>query len=337
MFHVKPRRTELKIAQIDTRRIIIFLLFAFGIAWTVGLIVYLRGGLVDSPALIPGTGITEAVVFIALGYMWAPALAHILTRLITKEGWKDAGVRPNLRERWPAWVLAWFLPTLLVFLGIFIYFAIYPELFDTSLGVLSELIGSAEAQSGQTFPLSPWTILLIQVGQAVLLAPLLNGFFTFGEECGWRAYLQPKLSGLGFRKAVVLVGLIWGLWHAPVIAMGHNFGSDYPGAPWTGMLAMTWFTLWASVIFGWLTVKGSSVWPAVIAHASINGIAGTAILLLKPEAQANPLLGPLAVGVIGGLPWLLLGLYLLWKGTPEPVGSVSRETSSKSESLQTFH
>ena len=68
MFHVKPRRAELKIAQIDTRRIIIFLLFAFGIAWTVGLIVYVRGGLVNSPALIPGTGITEAVVFIALGY-----------------------------------------------------------------------------------------------------------------------------------------------------------------------------------------------------------------------------------------------------------------------------
>jgi ABC-2 type transport system ATP-binding protein len=312
--------------KLETKRIVLFLLFAFGIAWAVALAVYLRGGLANSPVLLPGTAITQATVMIALGYMWAPALAHLFTRLLTREGWKDTGLRVS-GGSWLPWSLAWFLPTILTFLGIFIYFAIIPKQYDPGLSTLQTLINLAQTQSGQSIGLSLWTILLIQVGEAILLAPLLNGFFTFGEEFGWRAYLQPKLLPLGFRKAVLLTGLVWGLWHAPIIAMGHNFGFGYPGAPWTGILAMTWFTLAAGVFFGWLVLKAGNVWPAVIAHASVNGIAATGVLFLNPDAAVNPLLGPLPVGIIGGLPCLVLAGYLLWKGDPRPASDVSRETS----------
>lgn len=81
--------------KLDMKRITIFLTFAFGIAWLNGLIIYLTGGLVDSPEIIPGSGITISLVLLAGGYMWAPALAHILTRLITREGWKDTYLRPR--------------------------------------------------------------------------------------------------------------------------------------------------------------------------------------------------------------------------------------------------
>ncbi|MGH2581969.1 MAG: CPBP family glutamic-type intramembrane protease [Anaerolineales bacterium] len=101
---------------------------------------------------------------------------------------------------------------------------------------------------------------------------------------------------------------------------------------------MTWFTLAAGTIFGWLTLKGGSVWPAVIAHAATNSIAGTGILFANPDAAANPLIGPLAVGLLAGLPWALLAGYLLWKAPagPQFVSSspgpprnkVSRETSA---------
>lgn len=316
--------------KLDVRRIWLFILFAFGLAWAVGLWVYLNGGLLNSPVLIPGTAFTVAVVVIAFGYMWAPALANILTRLVTREGWKDVGLRANLRSGWPAWVAAWFLPAILTFLGIGIYFAIFPQHFDPSLGALQQILDMVEQQTGEVIPLSPQLLLGLQLVQGILLAPLLNGFFTFGEEFGWRAYLQPKLMALGFRKAMLVTGIIWGLWHAPVIAMGHNFGFGYPGAPWTGILAMTWFTITAGIVFGWLTLRGGSVWPAVIAHAGLNGIAGAAILFLRPGADANPLLGPLAVGVIGGIPWLILAAYLFWKGAPKAPKHVSRETSAKS-------
>ncbi len=313
--------------KLDTKRILLFLLFAFGIAWAAALVVYLRGGLANSPVLLPGTAITQATAIIALGYMWAPALAHLFTRLLTREGWKDTGLRVS-GGSWLPWALAWFLPTILTFMGVIVYFAFFPKQYDPNLTTLQTLINLAETQSGQSISLSTWTILLIQIGEGVLLAPLLNGFFTFGEEFGWRAYLQPKLLTFGFRKAVLLTGLVWGLWHAPIIAMGHNFGFGYPGAPWTGILAMTWFTMAAGVFFGWLVLKAGNVWPAVIAHASINGIAATGVLFLKPDAAVNPLLGPLPVGVIGGLPWLILAGYLLWRGDPRSRVDVSRETST---------
>ena len=143
----------------------------------------------------------------------------------------------------------------------------------------------------------------------MLISPLLNTIPTFGEEFGWRGYLLPKLMPIGERKAVLLVGLIWGVWHWPVILMGHNYGLDYFGAPFLGPLAMVWFTLSLSVIFGWLTAKSGSVWPAVIAHGAVNGLAGIGILFvcLNPD----PLLGPTPAGVIGGLGLTLCAVLLL--------------------------
>lgn len=307
---------------LDLRRIGIFLAFAFGIAWAIALVIYLTGGLLDSPEILPG--ISLALALVALGYMWAPALGHILTRLLTREGWKDNGLPLNL-ERWGTWALAWVLPALLTILGTAIYFLVFSNQFDPQLGILQQLTQAAEAQTGRPIGMDLWTLFLVQLGQAVFIAPLINGFFTFGEEYGWRAYLQTKLMALGFRKAVLILGIIWGVWHWPLIAMGHNYGFFYWGAPWLGMLAMVWFTLGASVIFGWLTLRGRSVWPAVIAHGATNGIAGAGVLLLRLDASPNPLLGPAAVGLIANIPWLVLALYLLWKGAP---ADVSRETSA---------
>src|SRR3970040_700781 len=219
--------------------------------------------------------------------MWAPAIANILTRVITKEGWKGAGLKPNLAKGWSTWIAAWFLPAILTFVGGLIYFLIFRDQFDPDLGTLSQMMQAAEARTGQTIPLGLWVLALIQLGSALLIAPLVNSFFTFGEEFGWRGYLQPKLMPLGFRKAMLLMGLIWGVWHWPLIAMGHNHGLDYFGAPWTGMLAMVWFTFVVGTLFGWLVLRGGSVWPAVIGHSVINAFAGFPIYLLALDAERS--------------------------------------------------
>ena len=92
--------TPLTSPNVDTRRIVVYLAWAFGLAWITSLIIYLTGGLRDSPVLFPGTGITLAFVLLAGPVMWAPALAHILTRLLTREGWRDVGLRPRLKRGW---------------------------------------------------------------------------------------------------------------------------------------------------------------------------------------------------------------------------------------------
>lgn len=287
---------------LDTKRIIIFLAFAFGLAWLCALVIYLTGGLVDSPVLIPGTNFSLATVLLALGYMWAPALAHIITRLITREGWGDVYLRPKLKQGWVYWLAAWFVPAIATILGAVVYFVLFPKQYDPSLGRIKDLM----AQSSQPLPFDPWMLVVIQTVSAMLISPLINSLFTFGEEFGWRAYLQPKLMPLGKRKMFLLMGVIWGVWHWPVIAMGHNYGFDYPGAPWTGLLMMVWFTLMTGTFLGWCTLRGGSVWPAVIGHAALNGIASLSMLFL--QGKPNPLLGPLPVGLVGSIVWTLLAL-----------------------------
>jgi membrane protease YdiL (CAAX protease family) len=151
----------------------------------------------------------------------------------------------------------------------------------------------------------------VQTIVAVLIAPLLNAIPILGEEFGWRAYLLPKLMPLGGKKAMLWMGLVWGVWHAPIIAMGHNYGLAYSGAPWTGMLAMTWFTFVFGTFIGWASLRARSVWPAVIGHGAVNGIAGVALLVTK--GQPNPLLGPSVAGLVGSIPVALVALTLYLK------------------------
>jgi membrane protease YdiL (CAAX protease family) len=143
---------------------------------------------------------------------------------------------------------------------------------------------------------------------ALFTAPLINSFFTFGEEFGWRAYLQPRLMPLGGRAAMLLMGVIWGVWHWPVIFMGHNYGLDYPGAPFGGPLLFVWITILWGTFLGWAALRGGSVWPAVIGHAVINGFAGASVAFIR--GVPNPLLGPLPIGVIAAVPAALLALAI---------------------------
>ncbi len=312
------------ISSQDNKRIQLFLLFAFGIAWGTALIIYFTGGLAESPVILEGTGITLSLALTAGVYMFAPAIANLLARRLTNEGWKNTGLSLKFKGHGWTWLLAWMLPGILVLLGAIIYFLVFPNQFDPGLGMLQALT----EQSGQALPFSVGAIAFLQIAQAFLLAPLINSFFTFGEEFGWRAYLQPKLMALGFRKAMLWMGLIWGLWHAPLIAMGHNYGLSYWGYPWTGILGMIWFTLTVGTVLGWLTLKGRSVWPAVIGHAAVNGIAAVAVLFLKVGSTPNPLLGPLGVGIIANIPWLILAAILFWKNGELGPKDVSRETTS---------
>lgn len=276
--------------SLDSKRIFIFLGFAFGIAWLAGLALYLTGGL-TSP---------YAFYLMAVVYMGAPALANVLTRLLTHEGWRNAWIRPYIKRSWRWWLLAWFGPALLIGVGMLVYYLLFPQHFDPSMKAAADLLASQSAAAGVDAPqITPQMLMLVQGLQAVLLAPIINALFTFGEEFGWRAYLLQKLLPLGGRRAALLMGLIWGLWHAPVIAMGHNYGLEYAGAPWLGIVAMTWFTTMLGILMAWVVLKARSVWPAVIIHGAVNGTAG--IVVFMTQGSPNLILGPAIAGFIGGI------------------------------------
>lgn len=282
---------------VDWKRVWIFIAFAFGIAWFVALVLYLTGGLVATP---------YTLVLLAVGYMGAPAFAHILTRIVTHEGWHRLYLRPHFKQGWLYWLICWVSPVIFTFIGMAIFFVLFPQYFDASMSAAQALT----EKTAQSLPaMSPQVLVLSQILIAIFFAPILNAIPILGEEFGWRAYLQPKLMPIGGRKTMLLMGIIWGLWHAPLITMGHNYGTGYFGAPWLGILATLWIMFIMGTFLGWAALRGGSVWPAVIGHGAINGIA--AIYVFFTQGSPNPLLGPSMAGIIGSLGMTVVALIIL--------------------------
>jgi uncharacterized protein len=75
------------------------------------------------------------------------------------------------------------------------------------------------------------------------------------------------------------------------------------------MVMMVWFTVIVGVFLAWATLRAGSVWPAVIGHAPINGIAGLPMVLVR--GSPNPLLGPMAIGLVGSAAWAVVALVIL--------------------------
>jgi len=80
-----------------------------------------------------------------------------------------------------------------------------------------------------------------------------------------------------FLKAALIIGFIWGIWHAPLILMGHN----YPQHPRIGVLMMTVFCILLAPIMQYLTIKSKSVIAAAIAHGTFNATAGISIMTVS--------------------------------------------------------
>jgi uncharacterized protein len=142
---------------------------------------------------------------------------------------------------------------------------------------------------------------------SLFIGPAINGIFGFGEEFGWRGYLLPKLMPLGKLKAYTIVGVIWGLWHAPLIVVGFN----YPGYPVLGIVGMVVMTTAISIYINELTLRNRSSILAGWIHGAFNGQAYGIWRILFPNL--NPLIGGFT-GVIGAAVWLILGLWTVNRG-----------------------
>lgn len=267
-----------------------YLLFSFGICWAIGGWLHFSGAY-----LLPNVALALSLC------MLAPTLAVLLTKLITKEGWSDIGFRPRLRGHIRFYLLGWFGPPLLILAGAGLFFLCRPGTFT----------GAPLANPG----------VAVQLILSALAAPLLNIVFCTGEELGWRGYLLPRLlQHCSMRKTLLLSGLIWGVWHAPLIAMGHNYGTGYAGWPWLGILAMVVFCFACGCLFSYITLRTGSFWPAALAHGALNGMASVSLVFLADATAANPFVGPLPTGWLGGLPLLAAGLlcFFLLSRKPRP-------------------
>lgn len=206
-------------------------------------------------------------------FMLAPAVAALVTIKLTKEDVRlvgedslNLGLSLKGKKKW--WLLlAIFMPVFYVELGYLFYYLLFPEAYDLSLldvyveafGIKKELL---------------WVVTIYFVINSIWYS-----ICALGEEVGWRAYLYPKLEKvLGEGGALVAGGIIWSVWHFPMLYIGHNFGTDYWGAPWTGFLAFTIYCVAIGSIINFFTKKTKSVWTAAFMHAIHNTIASASLL-----------------------------------------------------------
>jgi len=194
---------------------------------------------------------------IALGMMWAPGIAAIITRLIYQKNLRNMGWAWN---RWRYQIIAYLLP---LFLGLIVYGIVWltgigdfsPEQFTINLN--RRLLG---LESPLSFGLS------FLIMSSVWM--LIGCIYALGEEIGWRGFLVPELSRVtSYFNTSLIIGLVWAVWHIPgILFMGYNNGA----ASWYSILFFTIMITGLSFIMTWLRLKSGSLWTAVILHASHN-------------------------------------------------------------------
>ena len=291
-----------KTNKLETRRIWLFLIITFVItyAWTIGLIWPRVLGRDATTFTTEETLVNTALTAVL---MFFPALGVLITRLVTREGFKNSMLRLNLKGNVRYYLIGWFGPMVLTLLGAVLYFVVCPSAFSLS---------AYQAQMAAV-PLPEMLFWIIQA-LLMLIAPLLNLVACFGEEWGWRGYLLPKVAArMKFLPTVLLTGFIWGLWHAPIIVAGHNYGMDYPGYPWAGIAAMCLFCIVVGVLFSYITLKTKSCWPAVFAHGMLNGTASIGVIFLADPMAYDRFVGPVPTGIIGAAAYILVAVWIVWK------------------------
>lgn len=236
--------------------------------------------------------------------MFTPTVSVLLTTLLAGAGWKELlasfHLKPRLRQNKGRYLAVWLLTPVVAYLGAAVYFLLFPQQFtlQSALAVESGMQGTDYI-----------AFLATMIPLAVLVNPLMGLPQCLGEELAWRGWLLPKLTErFGQLRAVLLTGLIWGLWHAPVVAMGYNYGEGHPLA---NVAAMVLFCLVLGVIQGFLFWRTDSIWGPVLFHAAVNGIDLWKPTDLFMNSPANLFVGPNLVGIVGGLGFVLLVIWCL--------------------------
>ena len=229
-------------------------------------------GLAVSVYLMPNAIWTSVASLATLGLGLAGVLIAILLRLVAgRESFRRVGLAGGKVRYW----IFFGLLTVLVYGLMTALNALLGLGEAVDIRAFLTQAGGGQAEALATVPDS--ALFLLLAVPTVLLGPFLGLLVSSGEEYGWRGYLQSELVKMGKVRGLLLLGIIWGLWHAPIIAMGHN----YPGYPILGILIMTLYTTGLAFFLGYVVLKSGSPWLAAFLHA-VNNQALSLIHIFKP-------------------------------------------------------
>lgn len=277
-----------------TKRILIFILWAFVPMIGTGLFLHFAGAAASQAEISPVAAMMGFLF--SAGAMLIPLLAVVFTQLICREPVLE-GVGISFRiNRW--WWIGWLLIPVLA-LAILGMSLLMP---GARWAADSELIQLSLAQMPQGF--GPWGLIAVSLFSGLLAGATLNAVFAFGEEVAWRGFLVREFKDRKFLTASLLIGVIWGFWHFPLILNGHN----YPDHPVPGVFMMVLMCTALTPILLYFRQKSGSVIVPAVMHGTFNAVVGISNLFVLP--QNDLLIG--APGLAGLIVLLLtdVGLFL---------------------------
>ena len=285
----------------DKKKLKIYLIFTFGIAWVLQII--------GSIFSLQGNSLMFTLVLSVS--MFVPFFGTLLAKIPLK----GMGFKPKLKGNLKYIALAWFGPVVFTILGAALYFLIFPERLDLTGMYIREVGGEAViqqlAEQGLTVPV----YMAINVITSLAYAPWVNMFFALGEEVGWRGAMDPMLKEhFGKVKGSIIGGIIWGAWHWPVmIIAGYEYGKGYWGEPVLGMVMFCLFTTAAGTLLDFLYEKTGCIWVPALGHGAINGTCSLPMLILNTAYSNQLTIGPLPIGFISMIPLMIAAGIVLYK------------------------
>jgi len=273
------------------------LILNFSLSWILALTTKLFG--------IPFTGINAVIV--GIFYMFIPALSvFILSKFFWKIPLKNWGVKKPqnkivfLAILFPYLVAALSIGVSLLFPGIKFQPQMEGMIAKLGANLPPESLVAMKDQISSLGGLLP----LIILGQSILAGLTVNAVAAFGEEYFWRGFLLKQFKKLGWLKSSLIIGFIWGLWHAPLILQGHN----YPEHPVAGVFMMIVWCMLLSFSMIYFTVRTKSVFTAAWFHGILNASAGFGLLWISNASDL--LVG--VTGLSGFISLLILNLILFF-------------------------
>ncbi len=107
--------------------------------------------------------------------------------------------------------------------------------------------------------------------------------YGFGEEIGWRGFALHRMESIGWVKAAIVIGLLWGGWHLPYFFYKANFIALGVG----GFVFYLVSILMGSILLSWM-YRGSgrsillvALWHGLFDYVSASPVAegtGNAII-----------------------------------------------------------
>jgi len=195
--------------------------------------------------------------FVIHTQMWAPALAAFTCCAVFRLPWESLGFRwPGMRAMGWGYVLPIAYAT-----------AAYVLVWSTRLAP-ADFAGYSEA-SRRMLHIGPGAGVL-NAALIMTLGVLQSGVSATGEEIGWRGFLVPVLATrFNFTSVVLISGVIWALWHYPLILFG-TYTSATPR--WVALVCFTVMIIATGTLAAWLRLRTASVWPAAMLHACHNAV-----------------------------------------------------------------